>query len=221
MFSLLADAFFPKTSLTGTPGEWVTLKEKQAIEQTLTPLFLHEKLLRKQRIMSIDAIVAATTYGTSPLLRSVIHRYKYNRVSELHTILSSWMQKTMPGHIIPPRRDICPVLCPVPLHWTRLFSRGFNQSKLLADDLATALTWQSSELVLRTRRTGRQVERTREERLQAVIDAFSWNPDYREIPEWVILIDDVCTTGATLNECAKVLKSGGVKYVSGLVIAYG
>ena len=113
------------------------------------------------------------------------------------------------------------ILCPVPLHWLRKFSRGFNQSELLALEVGAARGWEVKNLLKRTRWTGSQVGRRRRERLVGVKDAFVLGDGVEAIPHRVILVDDLSTTGATLEECAKALKRAGVERVEGLVIALG
>lgn len=219
MLKLLLDLFFPIQSVSGGSDRWITDPEREAIEAKLTPLLLTQPFLRKRGYASLDALIAATKYDNDPLLKKAILTFKYKRIPALQTDLAGWMMKAIPGLLLPPEPSQKPVFCPVPLHWTRRYFRGFNQAELLATTVAADGGYAMHELLQRTRATGHQAHRKREERLTALTDAFAFASDLA--PPWVVLVDDICTTGATLDECAKTLKKAGVKHVSGLVIAYG
>lgn len=231
----LLDLLFPKKSLTGTEGGWITARERERMR--LTPLLLSEAELRRQGIAYLDSVVAAGRYDSSPLLKKAILTFKYKRIPELAKDLSDWMLAAIPGLLVLPRAQTsdtdfrtsalstsdtspAPTLCPVPLHWSRRFWRGFNQAELLAKNISDAKKWPTRNLLKRVRATGHQAHRKRDERLTALNDAFVFD-DRFDVPKTVVLIDDLCTTGATLRECAKELKKAGVKHVSALVVAYG
>jgi ComF family protein len=107
----------------------------------------------------------------------------------------------------------------VPLHSSRLRQRGFNQSELLARELRKRLSLEvgPGELV-RTRPTPPQVGHDRRWRLENVRDAFEWQGFGLEARS-ILLIDDVCTTGATLDACATALRAGGSGPVIGVSVA--
>ncbi len=228
----LLDLLFPKKSLTGTEGGWITARERERMR--LTPLLLSEAELRRQGIAYLDSVVAAGRYDSSPLLKKAILTFKYKRIPELAKDLSGWMLAAIPGLLILPTTENnfrtsalstsdtspAPILCPVPLHWSRRFWRGFNQAELLAKNISDAKQWPMQHLLKRVRATGHQAHRKREERLTALNDAFVFD-ERCDVPSTVILVDDLCTTGTTLRECAKALKKAGVKHVSALVVAYG
>ena len=114
-------------------------------------------------------------------------------------------------------RDASAVV-PVPLHPKREYERGFNQ----AEDLAIYLGPPVARLLKRTRHTQSQIELPKHRRQENVKDAFAFVPDPRPPipdPRIVVLVDDVSTTGATLDACARVLKSAGVKEVRALTAA--
>jgi ComF family protein len=115
-----------------------------------------------------------------------------------------------------------PVMVPVPLYPKRERERGFNQSKMISLSLSKSLGMETADLLVRIKDTGRQVGRTREERLKAMEGAFRINSKFKSTISQihnVLLVDDVWTTGATMNECTGVLKKAGVKRVWGLVLA--
>lgn len=112
-----------------------------------------------------------------------------------------------------------PAVVPVPLYSSREKWRGFNQAKIIADLVARSWMLDTRDLLIKTRETGQQVGRTRQERVDAQKNAFQISNSKFQIPPEVLLVDDVWTTGATLSECCRVLKKAGVKQVWGLVLA--
>jgi predicted amidophosphoribosyltransferase len=139
-----------------------------------------------------------------------------------------------------------PILTPIPLHSRRLRWRGFNQSEIFAESLASHLNLSCFNVLLRCKSTKIQKDLKREQRLKNIESAFAINPSVSPLllrgeeiatsplfskacPEFIewkgvrgssfILIDDVTTTGATLLEATKVLKRNGAKKVICLTIA--
>ena len=111
------------------------------------------------------------------------------------------------------------LLLPIPLSATRLSERGFNQSLLLSLQLSQAKT--RRHLLLRTRHTQAQSTLKRQERLSNLVGAFAISPLEAGMVrgQHILLIDDVMTSGATLNLVAQVLKQAGAQKVSALVLA--
>jgi ComF family protein len=114
------------------------------------------------------------------------------------------------------------IIAPVPLHWSRLLARRYNQAALLGNGLAT-LTGKTSlpDLLIRRRRTPSQGWLSRSERLRNVAGAFAVRPS--RLPQVrgrrVLLVDDVLTTGATVGACAAVLRRAGAASIDVLALA--
>jgi ComF family protein len=110
---------------------------------------------------------------------------------------------------------------PVPLHAWRRYRRGYNQSELLARELARLIDVPMMNALTRVRHTTPQVELRKKQRRDNVRGAFALHEEVARRGEKgsVLLIDDVCTTGATLGECARVLKSAGFAPVYALTLA--
>ncbi len=214
MWNALLDYLFPRRSLTGAEGEWVTSAERAKLVSH--PEILETSVLRHLGLRHLDRIVAGTNYRESPLLRGAVASFKYRRIRGMGEELGAVM---IGASNLLNTKDAS-VLCPVPLHWTRKFARGFNQAEILASCLAKERGWEVRHLLRRARPTGSQVGRKRNERLQALRGSFRVVDD-AVIPSSVILIDDISTTGATLEECARALKDAGVVMVQGLVLAHG
>ncbi len=146
-------------------------------------------------------------------LRDIIHAFKYDRRRSIAKPLGRLMRESGAELL----RDV-ELAVPVPLHPRRERARGFNQ----ADDLARQLGLPVAPLLKRVRYTTSQIELPANERHQNVRDAFVLGriPDPgSRIPAIVVLVDDVSTTGATLEACALVLKAAGVKEVRALTAA--
>ena len=114
------------------------------------------------------------------------------------------------------------LLVPVPLHWRRLLSRKFNQSALLAYGIAreTGVAC-APEMLQRVIYTKPQMRMKREERLKNVKRAFALPAAAHKMlhNKSVVLVDDVVTTGATANACARALKQAGAREVRVLALA--
>ena len=112
------------------------------------------------------------------------------------------------------------IVVPVPLHRDRLKERGFNQAALLARALAKALKLPSNlNLLVRTRERPQKQVLSIEERWEAVRGAFATRPGSQVDKLRVLLVDDVLTTGATLDACARALLDSGAKSVVAVTIA--
>lgn len=114
------------------------------------------------------------------------------------------------------------LIVPVPLHWTRLIKRKYNQAALLSNQIS----WRTKittipDVLIRIKATKMQKKISYEERYINQSNAFSINKRYsaKVKNRNIVLIDDVLTTGATLNACAKVCYDGGAKSVNILVFA--
>lgn len=147
-------------------------------------------------------------------LREALHTLKYKRNVPLSEILARIMSDHWPSAF---PADV--VLMPVPLSLERMKERGFNQAELLARQLAGQRRLPLATLALhRARHTPSQVGLNRAQRLQNVNGAFTADPAL-VCNHNVILIDDVCTTGATLGACAHALTEAGAAQVWAYTLA--
>jgi len=151
------------------------------------------------------------------LLREVIHRFKYQGHISLARPLAQLL--------LPPARELCSlheihVLVPVPLHRRRLRDRGFNQAALLARRLGASLNRPVRYTVLRRRRwTEPQIGLSPSQRAENVRGAFTAADSAVVRDQGVLLVDDVFTTGETVDQCVRELKRAGAREVAVLTVA--
>lgn len=147
-------------------------------------------------------------------IREAIHRFKYDGVTALSQPLGRLMADYWLTH--PTQSDM---IVPVPLHAQRLRKRGFNQAALLASELSEQINLAMDDATLvRHRATASQVGLDAHQRRTNVRDAFRCSTG-ELANRRVLLVDDICTTGSTLEACALALREGGVKSVQALTLA--
>ncbi|HEX77238.1 MAG TPA: ComF family protein [Dehalococcoidia bacterium] len=148
------------------------------------------------------------------LVRQAIHKLKYENLKALARPLAELLASYMSDNPMPAE-----LMMAVPLHPRRLRERGYNQSALVTRELGRLLPLPVAEGVLvRRRHTSPQAKAdSAEMRRRNVAQAFECREGLRG--QRVLLVDDVCTTGATLESCAAALKAGGAPSVWALTIA--
>jgi len=149
--------------------------------------------------------------------RQIVLSLKHGDRLDLARPAADWMRRVADPILQPGM-----VVAPVPLHWTRLFLRRYNQAALLSAALArSAGLTNIPDLLLRRRNTRSQEGRDREGRFANMAQALRLNPRQaaRIAGNPVLLVDDVMTSGATLAAAAEVCRAGGASGVSVLVLA--
>jgi len=160
-----------------------------------------------------DAIAGCGAYDQT--LRSMILAFK-NSHSELVLLFSPIAEAVLQNSSFADNIDF---LVPVPLHWVRRLKRGYNQAQLVAEQLCTKKRKLNTDLV-RIRNTAAQPSfASAAAKARNVADAFAVRKGHHFNGKNICLVDDIKTTGATLNECAKTLKQAGAKNVYALVLA--
>ena len=162
----------------------------------------------------LDACIAAVTYGYP--WSSAITQFKFNGDPGWAGALAALLRRTPQVEAALAAADW---VLPIPLSRQRLQERGFNQSLLLARQLAPDKT--STELLLRLQHTTAQSQLPRSERLHNLSGALAIEPLRQPQLQGksVVLIDDVMTTGATLHTAALVLRQAGAAHITALVVA--
>lgn len=221
----LLDFIFPKRCVAcGRFGKYICLSCRTKIDWITAPVcpvcaknaicgFTHPFCRKKY---TLDGLLAFCRFRGP--VKSAIHLAKYSLVRDLLPELTSIIFPRYSPFL--PKFDY---LLPVPLHRQRERERGFNQSQIIALELARKLgSPLRNKLLIRNRYTRPQTAFTRKNRRKNLLGAFSYSPDAEKLTgKSVALVDDVATTVSTLAECAKVLKRNGAFTVWGIVLAHG
>jgi len=147
-------------------------------------------------------------------LRRLVHLLKYDRMLPLAKPLARKMATVLESLPLPD------LVVPVPLYRVRRWRRGFNQALALSAELGREAAIRSEPSVLRrTRATQPQAGLSYAERKRNVAGAFVVRKPDRVANKTVLVVDDVMTTGATLDACARALKKAGARSVLGLTVA--
>jgi ComF family protein len=162
-------------------------------------------------------------------LAGLIKKLKYKFLTSLGKILGRflilfWSQQLARADfrtLAPDKNSLtAPLVIPIPLSPRRARWRGFNQAEILARELNAHFGYEISNGLRRVRHQKPQAALDEKERLNNIKNAFAWNGEALG-GRTIILVDDVVTTGATLNEAALVLRAAGAAKVYGLVLAKG
>ena len=162
--------------------------------------------------------VKATAYGSYESgLRELIHLLKYNQVRPAANVLGRMLVEAVED-LQPFFGDAEVLVVPVPLHFTKLRQRGFNQSELIARAALkvkpSAGRFQLSPgLLERRRETKSQIGLSRHQRRENIRGAFVVIRPHETAGREVLLVDDVFTTGTTVSECARILRRAGASKV--------
>lgn len=147
-------------------------------------------------------------------LREAVHQFKYQKMRRMARPLGALLASHLTAH--PLEVD---ALLPVPLHPDRLAERGFNQAEALASEVARIMHLPLvTEGLVRVRMTEQQARLDARSRRENMRNAFQWRGTSAP-PRRILLVDDVLTTGATLDGCAGALRNAGAEAVYGLALA--
>lgn len=211
LWQIIVDLLFPHFCCGC--GAYNTILCKKCFEQiefrTLPELQLDTKYL--------DSLQCVGIY--SGVLKKLIKTLKYDGVQDAGKICGMLMYHCC-------KLPVVEALVPVPLHKIRKNERGFNQAEEIALGISNKSSLPLIKLLERNKHLTAQARiSNKEERKNRLANVFQISPHYtlpdKILPKSVLLVDDVTTTGTTLNECAKILKMSGFKQVHSLVLAHG
>jgi ComF family protein len=169
------------------------------------------------RTLHFDCAVAR--YLSRGVVRDFIHRFKYDRHFYLRHTLAGWMAEALEDERI--RARPIDALVPVPLHSARFREREFNQADVLAKLLAKRSGVRLLTALKRIRYTTTQTRLDRHERMENLRNAFRVRHTSEVQSRHLVLVDDVFTTGSTVDECARVLREAGAASVRVVTVARG
>jgi ComF family protein len=172
-----------------------------------------------QEFLPVDSVSSASDDGPLRLSATLFHyggrpgqavrRLKYSRA----TVLGAPMASLMAEGIARLGLSQYDLVVPIPIHWSRRCTRGFNQADVLASNLENV----DRNALIRVRRTKPQARLSREDRMQNLVGAFRARG--RLDGKSILLVDDVLTSGETARECAKALVQAGAKEVAAVAFA--
>ncbi len=217
------DLLFPRWCVgCGREGDFICSSCRQSLPKIMPPLCPKCGRPQSSAILcpscvgwqaEIDGIRSPFRFDGA--IRQAIHQLKYRNLRALAMLLAQLLDDYLTSNPVPGE-----VLVPVPLHQKRLRERGYNQSSLLAQGLGKLTNLPVvDDCLIRQRHAPPQARTTTvDERRSNVANAFSCR-DRRLQDKQVLLVDDVSTSGATLDACARALKEAGAISVWGVVLA--
>jgi ComF family protein len=218
--SICGSPALPVTTLNEDPNALAAESENLSLENTGAPPTCLDCTTRTYRFTSARSYAAYR----GPIVRAIV-LLKFERIAPLAAYFGDQIASvakrhasavTTGGHAI----AAADVVVPVPLHRTRERERGFNQAELIARAAAKRLGLPFKPvLLMRTKARPAKHILSNEERWRIVRGAFATRPGSQVDNKRVLLVDDVMTTGATLDACAGALLKAGAKSVVGLTVA--
>lgn len=170
---------------------------------------------------SVDGAFSAINY--KGVAKKLIYKFKYKPyLSRLKNLLVDlFYEGITQKEEFQKAHQLHPILVPIPLYKSKIKSRGYNQTEILASELARRLELRTENLLERVKNTKSQVGLKEKERKENIKDAFKVSHQRLEAisQKSFLLVDDVLTTGSTLCEAANVLKRNGAKKVWGITLA--
>ena len=223
LVELVVDSFFPRRCVgCGKVGDFLCPECLGKLPRLLSPLCPNCGRPQasgivcpdcRRRQTEIDGI--RSPFRFDEVIRKAIYELKYRNLKAIFPCLAELLADYLRSNPLSGDALVC-----VPLHPRRLRERGYNQSSLLAGELSKRINLPVIEdCLIRVKQSQPQVRASDvEERRKNVADAFVCR-DEKVSGKQIILLDDVCTSGATLESCAAALKSKGAVSVWGLTLA--
>lgn len=166
---------------------------------------------------SLASHIAIMPYAEQSRIADILHAIKYQYAEDAFSVIDAIVKSFFLDHANAlPQVDI---IVPVPLHRRRYAERGFNQAEEIARRLGANIGIPSQTVVSRGRYTEQQAKLSRDERQKNMTDAFIASAALSG--KRVLLVDDVYTTGSTMQSCAKALLDAGADVIHGFTVARG
>ncbi len=231
LYKIFLDLFFPKKCINCGKGKDFICEDCfsiiEILENDYCPFCFPPKITPGGKTCSfckkdyfLDGLICATNLENI-VVKKAIHLFKYPPfLKELSRHLSYLIINHLKLTNNESRfRNF--ILTPIPISNKRLSFRGFNQSEEIAQELSSLLNLPMEKIIRRIKNTSPQTTLDKDHRRNNVLNAFIIEEKFQQkIKEKnILLIDDVLTTGATINEAAKILKENGAKSAWGAVIA--
>lgn len=215
LISALLDAIYPSTCIGCQKlGEWMC--------DTCNASIQHHQAIQDSSLEEIEDVYACFAYA-DPIIRALTARYKYQRALTLEPLQKQLLQDHQQKASLPTWIYEAIPLVPIPSPVERIIVRDMHHTLRLAHTIQSAfgLSGGIYELLGRLAHDRQNAELEHEERESNVAQTFTLQHTAAELPPRVILVDDVMTTGSTLKEAARFLKSQGVREVYAITFAHG
>lgn len=222
--NLIYDLLFPKRCIKcKKPGEFICFGCFSKIEKIKTYTCQKCGKITKngsycnscRNGVDLTGVMVACDYNIGPT-KELIHHLKYSGFLDLSEVLGELLVERIKNS-----KNKKFIVVPVPMHRKKELERGFNQSELLARYLSKKMGLKGGLALEKIKSTEAQMRLKRKDRLKNLNKVFECVDRELVKGQQILLIDDVMTTGTTLNECAKALKKAGARQVWGLVVAKG
>ena len=146
------------------------------------------------------------------ITQNILHQFKYNNYPEIGVLLGKWFAHDLANMSFPKDIDL---IIPVPLHPKKQRKRGYNQSHYFAQGLSEITGIATDfETLIRVQYQKSQTSKSKEQRWKNVKDAFEVVANQNTENRHILLVDDIITTGATMEACARQLYANGAAQVS-------
>lgn len=166
----------------------------------------------------LNAAMAMLYFRKGSKTQNLIHNLKYNAKTEVGTMMGTFIGDRLKANQLYADIDL---IVPVPLHAKKLRSRGYNQSAFIAQGISAALMVSVCEnALIRKVATESQTKKSRYNRYENMLLVFTAKDPAIFLSKHILLVDDVITTGATLEACASLMLSHGAAKVSVAAIAF-
>lgn len=216
--NIIADFFLPRfcagcnskfkaneSHICNTCFEYIKRASPQVISENFEINFSHG---------FIEEIIPIFLFEKDGALQNIIHAVKYDQ----NILLAKFIGRKMGAILKNERADLkIDMIIPVPLHILKKSERGFNQSAHISKGISQILKIKVSKKLRRVRYTESQTKMDKAERKQNISSAFQTKFDFSN--KNILLVDDVITTGATISECARILKCAGAANIYACSIA--
>ena len=153
------------------------------------------------------------------ILKELVYNFKYKKITslgeEFAKIIINFMKINNLG-------NLAEIIAPIPMHPKRLFKREVNHADILAKNIAKKLNIHySGKLLKKIKETAVQTGLGRQKRIKNILGSFSIQNSSIAENKNILLVDDLFTTGSTVNECAKLLRKAGARYIEVIALARG
>ncbi len=166
----------------------------------------------------MHAAMAMLYFRKGAKVQNLIHNLKYNGRTDVGVLLGNMLGERLKASVLYESVDL---IVPVPLHRKKYKHRGYNQCSFIAEGIAEKMEIAfSEEILLRNHATESQTKKSRYNRYENMQDVFKVNDQARIVGKHILLVDDVITTGATLEACANELLNNGAAKVSIAALAF-